>query len=266
MPSAEILASGIPVSDTVTSHSFQPYLSQEHAGGSQYRHPASVISLPLAAYIRQCSSSQEPAGDSQHQHPVSVELAPNLASHDDSNPHLQEHVGGSYPSPQLEYSTENGSYQAGRYLHCSSSNTDQHAPALSQPSSSRTPVEPLQSQSSLDVHSPHDQGHQSSNPDKGKFFDRLGLSRHVNRRIHPYSPKTSLPSVPPRSSRPIISASLIDNVKEDSSRRVKTYLFNQTLFPSAEKVEELAKLALNDAIAVYDSGTLFVYIRSMAHR
>ncbi|KAG2046633.1 hypothetical protein BDR06DRAFT_977341 [Suillus hirtellus] len=93
-PSAEILVSGIPVSDTVASHSFQLYLSQEHAGGSQYRHPASIISVPLAAYIHQCSSSQEPAGDSQHQHPVSVELAPNLASHDNSNPHLQEHRTG----------------------------------------------------------------------------------------------------------------------------------------------------------------------------
>ncbi|KAG1876132.1 hypothetical protein C8R48DRAFT_669327 [Suillus tomentosus] len=198
---------------------------------------ASGLAASTAPHMYQGFSSREPAGGSQYQPLFSVTPERNIVSHGDSNPHLQEHAGGGNPSlqPGLQFHTEGRFYQAIRSSldHSSSApgqNVLQAASAPSQASVNFTSFEPIQTQESRT---------QSS---------LSGLGAHVAGAPEP-EPETSQPSTQ-ETFLPIPSL-LVDDMKKDASARMVSSLFNQSLFPSTQKVNELAKSALKDAATVY---------------
>ncbi|KAG2049204.1 hypothetical protein BDR06DRAFT_1012313 [Suillus hirtellus] len=126
------LASDIPGVSNTASYSFQlPHLQDPTAGGSQHPPPVSGIPTLITSYTTYQSSSSQPAVDSdgsQHlplapgmaapimpymyqglslqepaagQYQFSVMPPPNIASHNDYNPYLQEQAGSSR-NPSLQ--------------------------------------------------------------------------------------------------------------------------------------------------------------------
>ncbi|KAG1773724.1 hypothetical protein EV702DRAFT_1048115 [Suillus placidus] len=214
------------------------------------------LSSPVTYPTNQDSRVQEPA--------ARVTPAPDLASYSYFNPLLQDNAGGSQQSESWSESSTRGSFQqaVNSYIQYNPSNTlsptaPYAAPAVSQPPSNSTSFQLNLSQAAgtqsgslgLDAHRPDDQGYL---PPSGPTFGRLGQNRHMNQKIVRASGSRMLIPASLRSSRPAsailqISSSLIDGVKDDASRRMKTLLFEGCLFPSMGENDELAKLALDDA-------------------
>ncbi|KAG1854406.1 hypothetical protein C8R48DRAFT_776800 [Suillus tomentosus] len=317
------LASDIPGVSNTASYSFQlPHSQDPTAGGSQHPPPVSGIPTLITSYTTYQSSSSQPAVDSdgsQHlplapgmaapitpymyqglslqepaagQYQFSVTPPPNIASHNDYNPYLQEQAGSSRnPSlqPVQQFATEGRFYRAiSSHLHHSSSNACQnvlHESAPSQTSLNSTSSDPIQIQaaqtqstlSGLGAHIPNDEGccptdlqtksmsdrlgwtrnanqgvAHASQPESS--FDRLGRTRNIIQRIARGSPyKAPPPSIPPQSSRSIlIPSSTLDDVKKGASIRMTTSLFQNSLFPSTENINEWAQSALECAAAAHD--------------
>lgn len=196
-------------------------------------------------------------------------------AYNDFNPNLQDRTGGSNPSLQSGVQSPTGSWlhQAlSRSLHHGSSDADQNtqqvALAPSQSLLNPASFEPAQTQAAQTQSSlsgsganvPNDQDHRLTDPEC--MFDRLGQTRSVKEKVARASPYDKTPV----SSKPVVPSHVIDGIREDASKKMKTTLFNQSLFPSTQNVIEWAKSALSNAAAVHVDISMISFISTSVLR
>ncbi|KIK33872.1 hypothetical protein CY34DRAFT_110495 [Suillus luteus UH-Slu-Lm8-n1] len=255
-----------PVSDA-TPYNFQLSHSQEFtASGSRYPPPASIIPAPAAPYM---AAYQEPACGDQYRSLFPVTSTSNIAAYNNPNSCLQEHVGSTIPSsqPELQLPTGERFYQAVHYPHnYSASNTGQDILQESAPqtfqNSTSFEAQTGSSVSSLEANVPNDKGCRPTDPQHESMRDQ---TRHMNQSAargsqpeyqkvacgSPYRiPSSSIPSSTQQGTKPKVTSSVINGLKVGSSNRMTASLFEDTLYPSNQKNDELAKAAVDNEAAV----------------
>jgi hypothetical protein len=260
-----------PVSDAAP-YNFQLSHSQEFtASGSRYPPSASI--------------------SDQYRSPFPLIPTSNIAaSYNDPNSCLQEHVGSTIPSsqPELQLPTGERFYQAVSYPHNhSASNAGQDILQESAPQTFQNSAS-FQAQTgssvlSLEANVPNDEGYRPTDPQHESMrdrtrhvnqravrgsqpectFDRLGRTRNVDQKVargSPYRiPSSSIPSSTQQGTKRKVTSSVIDGLKVGSSNRMTTSLFEETLFPSDQKNDELAKAALDNEAAVHPDESLYCH-------
>lgn len=276
-----------PVSDAAP-YNFQLSHSQEFtASGSRYPPPASIIPAPAAPYM---AAYQEPARGDQYRSLFPVTPTSNIAAYNDPNSCLQEHVGSTIPSsqPELQLPTGERFYQAVRYPHnYSASNAGQDILQESAPqtfqNSTSFEAQTGSSVSSLEANVPNDEGCRPTDPQHESMrdqtrhvnqsaargsqpectFDRLGRTRNVDQKVargSPYRiPSSSIPSSTQQGTKSKVTSSVINGLKVGSSNRMTASLFEDTLYPSNQKNDELAKAAVDNEAAVDPDESLYCH-------